>query len=137
MVYENGICSRTALTCKSRIQPRILFPLVFRKQLSPDIKYEEKRRPPNVASTAAVATSSHQAPRTSYDNDHGVYDEIHATQRNSAPSHVTDSQQYAGVASPDAFVTSSQQQAASGYEQLHPRLGDGVAYVQPYSALRQ
>ena len=113
--------------------------MVFRRQRYPDIKYAEKRRPPNATSTATVATSNQQVPRTLRANDAGVYDEIHMTQQGNTPSHVTDSQQhYANaVIQSDAFVSSSQQPAESGYEQLHQRLDDGVANEQPYSALEQ
>ena len=117
----------------------MLSALVFRRQRFSDTNYAEKRRPPNnITPTTALAARNQQAPRTIRDNDPGVYDEIHMTQRSSAPTHVTDSQQYANaVIQSDAFVSSSQQPAESGYEQLHQRLDDGVANEQPYSALRQ
>ena len=115
-------------------------PVVFRRQQYPDIKYVEKRRTPNnITPTTAVAARNQRVPRAIRDNDPGVYNEIHMTQQSSEPSHVTDSQQqYVNAAiQSDAFVTSSQQQAASGYEQLHPWPGDGVACEQSYSALEQ
>ena len=115
-------------------------PVVFRRQQYPDIKYVEKRRPPNnITPTTAVAARNQRVPRAIRDNDPGVYNEIHMTQQSSEPSHVTDSQQHYvnAVIQSRALVTSSQQPAESGYEQLHPRLGDGVANEQPDSALRQ
>ena len=117
----------------------MLSALVFRRQRFSDTNYAEKRRPPNITTTTAVAASNQRVPRTLRDEDAGVYDEIHMTQQSSEPSHVTDSQQqYVNAAiQSDAFVTSSQQQAASGYEQLHPWPGDGVACEQSYSALEQ
>ena len=117
----------------------IISALVFRRQRFSDTNYAEKRRPPNITTTTAVAASNQRVPRTLRDEDAGVYDEIHMTQQSSEPSHVTDSQQqYVNAAiQSDAFVTSSQQQAASGYEQLHPWPGDGVACEQSYSALEQ